>query len=495
MFDITILERQYDWKCLRTPPNFLKYYRWKPKYVFQDNISKNLVGVDFVYNEQIAERIYKEEARKVVNENARFFVCLLTPFDNPYERLKDFCKRHGFGLKVFSPNKVHTIRPLEFEKKRALFQRKPIRTEGWFPEIILNELMQLKNIYFRDSIIELANNLSITKKDEQLSVVCDAIDKILSKNPFFKADLKQFIGLAKFESLYKELHGDADYNDHVFHSARVFLIGCIIIDKYYKQYTSYYRGILGARVKVEYIWLLAAISHDIGRIKQKMSSFYLHDNNTDNPRLKEGMRIEQNKYWQDDEYKIALGNLVELIERCQNASLHNAPFVGYALGGELNTKIAGVLVDSFNDMTSHGVLSCFESSTDILRKTRATGGFGKNGKTFILYYCFPAALAMALHDHKIWKELTDVKVFPIKFKYFSIPALLIYIDTWDDYKRGAENKISIDSVNFQKDRVTISVTWFKQEDYIKEKIKYESYERNVIFDDIKLIINVSNEKK
>ena len=126
---------------------------------------------------------------------------------------------------------------------------------------------------------------------------------------------------------------------------------------------------------------------------------------------------------------------------------------------------------------------------------RATGGFGKNIKTFILYYCFPAALAMAIHDHKIWKELTDIKVFPIKFKYFSIPALLIYIDTWDDYKRGAEEKISIDSINFQKDRVTISVTWFKQEDYIKEKIKYESYERNVIFDDIKLIIKVSNEKK
>jgi len=336
MIDITILESQCDWKCLRTPPNFLKNYRWRPKYVFQDNISKNLVGVDFVYNEQIAERIYREEARKIVSENARFFVCLLTPFDNPYERLKDFCKRNRFGLKVFSPNKIHTIRPLEFEKQRAIFQKKRVRAEGWFPAIILNELVQLKNIDFRNSIIELANTLRVTKQDEQLPVVCDAIDKILSNNPFFKADLKHFIGLAKFESLYKDLRGDADYNDHVFHSTRVFLIGCIIIDKYYKQYAAFYRDILGARVKVEYIWLLASISHDIGRIKQKMFSLYMHDNHSENPAIKEGIRIEQNKYWQDDEYKIALGNLVELIERCQNPSLHNAPFVGYALGGELD---------------------------------------------------------------------------------------------------------------------------------------------------------------
>jgi hypothetical protein len=495
MVDTTILEDQCGWKNLRALPNFLKNYRWRPKYVFQDKISKNLIGVDLVYNEQIAERIYREEARKVVNENAHFFVCLLTPSDNPYEQLKDFCKKYKFGLKVFSPNKIHTIRPFEFEKKRAIFQRKRVRVKGWFPEIILNELVQLKKIDFRNSIIDLAKKLRTTKQDKQLSVVCHIVDKILANNPFFKADLKQFIGLAKFESLYKDLRGDADYNDHVLHSTRVFLIGCIIIDKYYKQFTTFHHDILGADVKVEYIWLLAAISHDIGRIKQKMFSFYLHDNNTENPAIKEGIRIEQNKYWQEDEYKIALGNLVELIERCQNKSLHNVPFVGYALGGELNTKIAGVLVDSFNNMTSHGVLSCFEVSTDILKKMKAAGVTAKNSKTFILYYCFPAALSMALHDHKIWKELANVNVFPIKFNFFSIPALLIYIDTWDDYKRGSKEKISIDSINFQKNCVTINVTWFKQEDYIKEKIKYESYERNVLFDDIKLIINVSNERR
>ena len=46
--------------------------------------------------------------------------------------------------------------------------------------------------------------------------------------------------------------------------------------------------------------------------------------------------------------------------------------------------------ESYNNLKSHGVISCFNLSSDLLGKIKAAEF---NNKTFLLYHIFPAALS------------------------------------------------------------------------------------------------------
>ena len=117
-----------------------------------------------------------------------------------------------------------------------------------------------------------------------------------------------------------------------------------------------------------------------------------------------------------------------------------------------------------------------------------------SSRTFRLYHIFPAVLAIAFHDWKIWDDLVDVGVFPINIKSHPLAVLLIYIDTWDDYKRKGDNTITINNIIFEDQKVTAQITWHNQERYLHEKFKYENFKEKVIFDEISLIIDITNDK-
>jgi hypothetical protein len=248
------------------------------------------------------------------------------------------------------------------------------------------------------------------------------------------------------------------------------------------------------KVDVEYIWLLASLFHDIGRIQQVIYKFiYLGDSNKDDQDLRNALEESQSKKWQDEVFKIALGNLVELINQSNKKNEdRDHPFVGFALGGTIDSRVANVFKENYNKLKSHGVISCFELSTDLLRKIYAIAKRKSHG--FLFYHLFPAALAIAFHDWKIWKELSDIDIFPININDYPFASLLIYIDTWDDYKRGKDEKITINKFDLSDKEVTIYLTWHKQEEYLREKLKYDSFERNVLFNGLKLKIEVSNKK-
>ena len=314
---------------------------------------------------------------------------------------------------------------------------------------------------------------------------------MLKAHPAYLGDNIPFMRLSNFESLLN--FSDLECKDHVFHSARVFLIGCIIIDRFYNKFSGYYKEVLGAsKINVEYIWLLASLFHDIGRVKEGLYRMSLSDPRKDNPELKEKFEDELSKKWNEEEYKTSIGNVVELIKQsCKRKKDRDKPFVGYALGGDIDENIASILRKHYNKLESHGVRGCFELSSDFLRKAKASNF--KN-KAFFFYHIFPAVLAIALHDWKAWKDLSEVKVFPVDIKNFPLAVLLIYIDTWDDYKREVDQKITIDGIAFQDNEVIVSLTWHKTNEYLDEKLKYDSFERNVLFSELRLKIEVSNKK-
>lgn len=489
---IRLIEENLHWQRLDRYPTFLKKYKWIPKYLFFDKASKFYIAVDIIFNQQLSKKIYETEVVKIINDKPKLKVCLFSSLDYAYNNLKLFCKKHKFGLKIYSSNSIDTIVPLGFEKIERLVVKKKQKT-SWFPKAILSEVKKIKKIKFRKSIIDLAKKLDKSHgKDEQFSLICSCVNKMLKENPYYIGDNIPFMTLSNFENLLN--FSKIKCKDHVFHSARVFLIGCIIIDKFYDKFIGYYEEILGSnKISIEYIWLLTSLFHDTGRIKQEGHKLFLSDPKKENPEIEEGIEEEMGKRWKEDQYKVSLGNVVELIKQsCKNKKSRDLPFTGYALGGKIDSKMANILMESYNKRKSHGVISCFDLSADLLRKM---GASNFKSKTFLLYHIFPAVLAIALHDWKIWKELSEIKVFPIDIKNFPLAALLIYIDIWDDYKRNKEDKITIDKLNFDDSGVTVYLTWYKNNEYLDEKLKYASFERNVLFSDLKLKIEVSNERR
>lgn len=487
-----LLKKKFGWKKLSKIPRFFDAYKWRPKFVFIDRKANLYIAADIIFNQQFPERIYRSEVNKVVHKNRRLRVCLFTSAKYQYNNLKKFCVKNDFGLKIYTNISVNTIVPFPSEKVEGVSLVQKAK-EGWFPRTILDNLKNIKKIKFKDLIIDLAGKLEKNSgKNKKLGFVCKFIDDMLASHPKFLGSSIPFMKLSNFENLLN--FSDIVCRDHTFHSARVFLIGCVIIDHFYDKFISYYKNILGAhKINIEYMWLITALFHDIGRIKQEAHRIFLSDPSRENPVINDGIEEEMRKRWKENEYIISLGNVVELVKQSsRSAGQRDLPFVGYALGGAIDSKIAYVFQENYNKRKSHGVIGCFDLSADLLRKMQATQ---YQNKPFLLYHMFPALVAIALHDWKLWKELAELKIFPINFHDFPLAALLIYIDTWDDYKRDQDDeKITINDFSIAGNTVTVDLTWHKINDYLEEKFKYESFKRNVITSDIKLEIVVSNVK-
>lgn len=485
-----LIKSKLGWGLVTQPPLYLEKYKWLPHHIFWISSVNRYVAVDVIYNEQWSNKIYGKEVPRVIRENRTLEVCLFTPYSSTFEHLQDLCKKRGYGLKVFTPTSITTILPLSFESPPT-FRKTIAGPTGWFPEAILKNVNNLKRLKFKKELKNLAQKLKEDMTDSgQLNNIKEALDDMLKAVPYVPADSLPFMRLSHFENLLDCT--DIKHRDHVFHSARVFLVGCSIIDRFYDKFVSYYHKILAeTNVNIEYMWLLAALFHDIGRIKQDTWKIYLVDPKEDGEGLKAQICEQMCKQWKKPEYKNALFNLVELINQSEaNEEKRNIPWTGYALGGPVDEDLQNIFVESYNTMGSHGVISCFEFTSDILEKLAA---LRSENKTFPLYHVFPAMLAVAFHDYNIWSALRQKRIFPISMRDYPLAALLIYIDTWDDYKRTKEREVSIDEILFKDNEVTVQVTWANKKAYVNDKIKYDSFRENVTFDDICLRIIVSNE--
>jgi hypothetical protein len=485
-----LVAKRLGWKFVGRAPGFMSKYKWQPHYFFRSAADKKYIAVDIVYDDQWSRKIYENEAARAMRENKSLEVCLFTPFYSAFERLQGFCGEQGFGLKVFTGGTVTSILGLSFEKVRKAPKRGK-EPEGWFPQSILEGVKGIDRLRFKGELHRLAQRLEAdTSHEGQLANIKRGLDVMLMEVPYLPADSLPFMKLSHFESLLD--CSNIQHSDHVFHSARVFLVGCIVIDRFYNQFVDYYHQILTpTSVNVEYMWLLTALFHDIGRVMQDTWRIYLPDPSQEDSDLKAQVCEQMCKRWKQPEYMNALCNIVELVKQSKGRPCdRDIPWTGYALGGPVDEEVKNVFVQSYNSLGSHGVIGCFEFAADILQKLVAVRS---QGRTFPLYHVFPAMLAVALHHHKVWADLREIGVFPIAMRDFPLPALLIYIDTWDDYKRAKGRGVSIDEIAFDANGVTVQVTWSDPKAYRNDRIKYDSFRENVIFDDISLKIRVSGE--
>lgn len=491
---------KFGWKPLQDKV-FLKKYRWRPDYIFE--CKKFTILVDVLLTNTYPHLLYKYEIPKILKNEKNARVCFLIPDLEETQFIENYCKSHKIGLKKFnSYEDIETLLPLNFEKK-PLRKAKKTKDEGWFPHIILNNIKNLKNLVIKQILYNFSQEIIQTQdKDKQLKIIYKYVELLLKSNNNFKGSNKNFIKLSLFEK-FSSLQ-EKQIVDHAFHSFRVFLIGCIIIDHYYGKFMLAYKYVCPkvAAFSIEYVWILTAIFHDIGYVEQDVLRGIGIDPQNIDPILIEEYRGSLSKIisvrWAKPEYSEALENIICLISKLQYQNKITIPFIGVA---EYNMKrklkpnkgIERFLLKTYNDFASHSVISCFNLVADIMKDIKAIGIKAGQIKAFLYNHLYLAAISICYHDWKLWDELRAQTIFPLKFERYAFAILLIYIDTWDDYKRDKTRNISIDEFIFEKNQFAVRLTWDDQKQYDKEKIKYDNFNQSMLFDkNFSLCVRVSN---
>ncbi len=470
-----------DYKIETSIPSWLSGKRWNPYCIlFNQNLGRFL-AIDLILSGTIPRFQYNKIVEKLLHEQENLRVIIIVEEEGFGENpeIENYCTEANIGLKILIPGiGIQTIVRSEFD---SLAEQKELPLEdGWFPKAILNQNKNLTRLCFHktiDNFIEAVEKLG-NNKEKTLELVHSTIDKLLSFHPAFKKSIKHFMKLERFERLLKL--SDPNFSDHVFHSFRVFLSGCPVINKFYGLFLSaHQRFCIGPVEKlcVEYSWLLTAIFHDIGKPKEKMvAKKYVDEGFGHDEFLNVSFDIKVDEHmWASSQYiaaKRILGSLGAYIAQGYN----NDNWDGGGLDDEESDKILDEWINIYDNLESHAIISAFDFFADIAEKCRAASW--RKNKTFVLTHAAPAALSIMLHDWKKWDKQEQLNLIPVDGRVLPMAALLIYIDTWDNYKRKDDSDplTYIKSYMVDANGVCVKIEWG---DSLKMKdgtVGYELYQ-------------------
>jgi hypothetical protein len=274
--------------------------------------------------------------------------------------------------------------------------------------------------------------------------------------------------LANFERLLTKLGGDT--SDHVFHSFRVFLAGCPIVSRFYDQIQRAHRRLAicpDRNLRVEYSWLIASLFHDIGRVREGMSEL-VEQVGGDEFNVVRGSPDR----WKRDDYQQArriLGSLGAHV-----AARGNASWDGGACEDRRGIELSGAWIELYNSYKIHGVIGAFDLLADVFNRMPAASE--RRYRPFTVSHVAPAALAVLLHDYRTWEPAKDWGLFPVSMDRNPLASLLIYLDTWDDFKRRPGSPpIAILNYVVDDTGATVLVEWPSAEALEKELHKYRNF--------------------
>ncbi|MBU1666996.1 hypothetical protein KKC13_01140 [bacterium] len=491
-----IVKNELGWEEIDIP-DFLQKYKWKPHHAF--SYKDHTILIDFVYNDAYPHTIYKKEIPKILKKHKNISFCIFVNDETKYEDIQKLCEEKKYGLKWLCWIDITTVVPLNFEKEEETESTKIDYEDSWFPKLILDEIVKLKNLSYNKILINFAT--LYPKQDnitDELDLILKTIQELINSEKSFVANKKSFINLSHFEKLLK--NNKVDFSEHTFHSFRVFLIGCIIIDNFYKLFIEQYKSFTPkiSKFSIEYIWLLTALFHDIGYVKNKYEAFL--DIETTEEFEQVISNLMSRKWSEKEEYKKARAHIVCLLSKLSSQKTIKTAFSG--LGDyntippyEKNKEVEEYLVMNYNKLKSHSVIGCFDLTAEVLKEIVSIKGDTDSVEGFLFHHLYVATLSICYHDWHLWEDLKRLGIFPLTFERYPFAALLIYIDTWDDHKRDEIRAIKIESFQKDENSFTVSLFWPDQRQYNKEKIKYKCFRDYVKFKKFELIIDVKNESQ
>ena len=461
-------------------PRWVRASRWRPALCFANTDDGRILAIDISPSAVIPVTLYQEQVVKLLRShpNLRAVVCVLEDGFEEHPQIEQQCKRLGMGLKVLAPGLgIQTIVPIDLDPHPETVAL--IAEPGWFPEAILRQTQDLSHLIFARVLEKFAKDVRKAGNDSRktLRIVRDTIDTLLQQHPGVRANAGSFMRLSRFENLLRT--NSPMETDHVFHSFRVFLAGCPVINQFYDQFSQAQRRFSGSTPSatcVEYAWLLTSLFHDVGRTKEKGKAEKVAGMSLENDNLVVEVRANPTRWtlehWR--EAAKALGSLGAFVPDAKDQDVWDGATIGDAEGN----RLGGIWTRLYDELKYHAVMSAFDLLAGLFDMETATEE--RRNRRFVVTHAVPAALSILLHDWRLWPQAKGWRLSPINGLVLPMAALLVYLDTWDDYKRkGPEPVIYVKDYAVTSRGVRVEVVWGDSAAYEAEKIKYAAFKKAV----------------
>ncbi len=462
---------------LRHIPSWLTQCSWKtPSYwTARDKI----LAVDTIPSAEIPRYLYQKVVSQLLTDHRELrviVVCDPAALDQR-PRSKRLSGALGVGLKTYTPNiGLQTVVRIDLDSTEppVEFTDEP----GWFPEAILAQVEQSPNLSYSSILTEIVPAIrnAAGNEDETKVVVYHSIDRLLKTYPQCHADTAAFMKLDHFENMLKI--NDPTLTDHVFHSFRAFLAGCPVISRHYTYFKdAHMRVSCGSdeTVSVEYCWLLTSLFHDIGKPYEKAPSLVTGEIGDDDMEV-----VVRSKptVWEKREYLDARRHLASLI--CFYGADGSVP-AQWDFGAVTNDHMDHLckeLAEQYTGFGSHAIVGAVRLLAAIVRQAQAAEE--TVNRPFVITHAVPAALSILLHDWKIWSVAANWNLFPVRGNLLPLASLLIFIDTWDDFRRsGNAARVHVADYSLEQSTVSVTVNWADPIDLKNEEVKFRAF-RNAI---------------
>jgi len=302
------------------------------------------------------------------------------------------------------------------------------------PSIVVNKAARLINVRHRDELKRFAKeyqNKSFKNIEEEYVCVQGSISNLITQffgfSPLTNAierSLRACLAAGRIEKNCRE---------HFIHPFQIFLLGSIIIDKFYSDFQRWYDDELAVSNDscLESAWLLAAIFHDRGKGINILRTI-----------LEPDIGQYGNKLPNEDVY---LGFLSSFYNHRSNGNAVRT----WTTQVQQNSALRDVLV-SCSERWAHGVKSSLLMLKDICNNPRTASPRD-----------IAAAFAIAVHDRELWSSLRSINVFPIQMDMFPLSCLLLYLDAIQEWGRTelSDEEVHLVSMSFLDNSVTCEVAY------------------------------------
>jgi hypothetical protein len=295
----------------------------------------------------------------------------------------------------------------------TLKQKKTINKEEelfhHIPDVLIKKIPNLKNVQHKEELKRFVRDYKERPfKDmiEEYEVVKTSISNLVRQ--FFTDSLPRVIERDMKASLAGQII-EEEVRESFIHPFQIFLLGSIIIDRFYDKFTRWYDGELGISKEnsIEAAWLLASIFHDRAKnvnILRKM--------------LELEIGKFEDKIPDEDAY-------IGLLSSFYNHRSKNKPSSTWNVASPKNSTIEKILLE-FSEKWNHGV----KSSVLMLRNIHPN-------PSEVLPRDIISAFAIAVHDKELWDRLLAKGIFPLRMDLFPLTCLLVQLDAIQEWGRRA----------------------------------------------------------
>ncbi|MBW2152007.1 MAG: hypothetical protein JRH18_10100 [Deltaproteobacteria bacterium] len=312
---------------------------------------------------------------------------------------------------------------------------------------LIDKLLGIENLKYSKQLHDLGANYR-RRIEEDYDIALDLIKDLWNitgmKYPKFQKDFELVLLL------------DPHYRDHFLHQLHVFLLGCFIIDKLYKD-----KAILAFDREygnpIEDIWLFAATYHDynynIQNYNKWIQTFF-----------KKTLFLDENpSQLRLDECYVKEDYMFKTKDLCDSFGL------------DVDKTILLFFYDKIINQKNHGLLAAL--SLLKLFDQASTSKTGLKKKALL-----QAARAIALHDEDIWthfsgaseNKFSQKKVLEnLKFSDDPVAFLLIFCDTIQEWGRVGrdyeETRARLDDVGVEDDLIWVNISVRDEKAFNKKK--------------------------